>query len=412
MSPLSVMYPNGNLSFQGGFAKVGDKIGDVYGSVAIEVIARHLSSARKRPVRVLEVGAGLGAMTHMLVPKLQDVEALEYYFTDLGNAFVKNAAKTFAAFSFMRYQVFDITKPPEEQGLEAQSFDAVIAYNVVHTTKSVRTSLGNLRRALCPEGALFVMESAKNEAWSNLAWGLLDGWWYFEDYDLRPDEPMLSLSTWERVFQEVGFSGVYAYPTDARRRRQTEKGLIVGTLTPCVSVAASRPQATADAAVVPVSPNARPRAGKPPAVASSTVPQETTLELVTAIWEEVLEYEQIGPDEDFFARGGDSLLAVKMLELFNEKCGVKVEIADIFAYPTISKMTRYLETLGPSSSPKAEGPVIPIRLNEPCAVSTQTEASLLSARATDQDLIAAIERVDDDTLSIADAVDAITRRAK
>ena len=36
--------------------------------------------------------------------------------------------------------------------------------------------------------------------------GLLKGWWLFEDYDLRPDEPCIPQERWKSLLCDAGFS--------------------------------------------------------------------------------------------------------------------------------------------------------------------------------------------------------------
>ena len=180
------------------------------------------SPTKEKKVRVLEVGAGVGHVTRQLLPKLKDTPNIEYWFTDLGKAFVEHAKTLFSDYlHMMKFSTFDITKSAPMQGLLG-SFDIVISYNVIHTTESVMDSVVNLKSCLGDDGVLFIIESAKNETWATLAWGILDGWWYFKDYDLRPTEPMLEPEKWERVLNEVGFGSVHSCPIDECERTHVE----------------------------------------------------------------------------------------------------------------------------------------------------------------------------------------------
>ena len=203
MSPLSVIYPHGDLNFMYRFDKLGDPLGDVLYNTYLQIIASHamqLATCGKK-VRILEVGAGMGHVTRQLLPKFKDTVNIEYWFTDLGKAFVENAKTTFENFlHFMKFSTFDITKNAPQQGVMG-SFDIVVSYNVIHTTESIKDSVLNLKSCLGNDGTLFIIESAKNETWATLAWGVLDGWWYFKDYDLRPFEPMMEPEKWENTLR-------------------------------------------------------------------------------------------------------------------------------------------------------------------------------------------------------------------
>ncbi len=348
-SPLSVIYPGGDLNFQYKFNKVGDKIGDIYGKLSIRAVADYVHSLKGRSIRILEVGAGMGNLTNLLLPWIKDVPCMEYYFTDIGKAFVQNAKKVYQQYPFMRYQLFDIRMPCTEQNIEPGTFNIIFAFNVVHTCENIKETLRYLKEALKPDGALFMMESAKNEAWSTLAWGVLEGWWVFEDYDIRPEEPMLTLPQWESVVLDSRYDFVYTFPVSPERRKQTEKSLIIAK------------KSASEAEIL----EAEKRVSQSPLRVSPAESSEAFTEdgnsteekyiapadsneiesIIYKIWIEVLEYESIGLDDDFYERGGDSLLAVKMLELLKERLNVTLEIADIFAYTTISRQAKYIESL-------------------------------------------------------------------
>nr|VFK21736.1 MAG: Phosphopantetheine attachment site [Candidatus Kentron sp. LPFa]VFK31130.1 MAG: Phosphopantetheine attachment site [Candidatus Kentron sp. LPFa] len=90
-------------------------------------------------------------------------------------------------------------------------------------------------------------------------------------------------------------------------------------------------------------------AGKP--VAPRT-PVEKTL---TAIWTDLLELEEIGIHDDFFALGGDSLLFTQVVSRVRE--GLRIECAagpDLFEHPTIAEFAHHIETIrSRGSSPQA-----------------------------------------------------------
>ncbi len=72
----------------------------------------------------------------------------------------------------------------------------------------------------------------------------------------------------------------------------------------------------------------------------------TPLENVLAgIWADVLQREQVGIHDDFFALGGDSLLAAHALTCIYETMQLKVEVSGLFDAPTVAEMAEHLERL-------------------------------------------------------------------
>ena len=351
-SPLSVIYPQGDLNFMYQFDKLGDLLGDVYYNMYMQVIAMYAKKLSRKcnKVRILEVGAGVGYVTRQLLPKLKEVANVEYWFTDLGKAFVDRAKTVFADYGvMMKFSTFDITKNPIMQGLLG-SFDIVISYNVIHTTESILASVVNLSSCLGEGGTLFIIESAMNETWATLAWGILDGWWYFKDYELRPAEPMLEPKQWEIILSKVGFASVYSFPTNTNEREHVEKFLFV--------CSAKKLHGTTSANQLEWwecdTQNFQPTNKHNEITSEDQVSINTNKEVEVSInesmiykeleniWSELLGVKYIQPDDDFNFLGGESLLAIQMMHLVCRRIGYQLEIADTFAYPTLRALASFI----------------------------------------------------------------------
>jgi phthiocerol/phenolphthiocerol synthesis type-I polyketide synthase E len=63
------------------------------------------------------------------------------------------------------------------------------------------------------------------------------------------------------------------------------------------------------------------------------------LEQVTAIWRELLGIEQIGPDDDLFMLGGDSLNASQLVSRTNRLFGADLPLEEFLDEPTVRRMT-------------------------------------------------------------------------
>ncbi|MFJ3202331.1 non-ribosomal peptide synthetase, partial [Streptomyces sp. NPDC086989] len=68
--------------------------------------------------------------------------------------------------------------------------------------------------------------------------------------------------------------------------------------------------------------------------------------VLTGIWRRVLGVDDIGPDDDFFALGGDSLLAIRVIA-DAEASGIEIALADLFATPTIRALAGGDDGLSP-----------------------------------------------------------------
>jgi acyl-CoA synthetase (AMP-forming)/AMP-acid ligase II len=80
-----------------------------------------------------------------------------------------------------------------------------------------------------------------------------------------------------------------------------------------------------------------------------TVAPRTPLErALVEIWAEVLEVEQVGIHDDFFASGGDSLSATLLFARVYQTMHFEIEVSRFFAAPTIAEMADQLAALIPA----------------------------------------------------------------
>ncbi len=176
----------------------------VYNELLVHALAA-AAEAAGRPIRVLEVGAGTGGTTVHLEAALRPYLA-EYVSTDVSSAFRRRGEGRFVRSPNLRFATVDLERALDEQGLEAGSFDIVVAADVVHATTDVRAVLGRLASMLRSGGVLAMIELTRPPFWLDLTFGLLEGWWAFADHDLRPDHAILPADAWRRALEGHGLS--------------------------------------------------------------------------------------------------------------------------------------------------------------------------------------------------------------
>ncbi|QTA91519.1 type I polyketide synthase [Desulfonema magnum] len=227
---ISVLFPGGNSELVEDFVKAEAENGTsrLCKTLLQEIISKILTRTPGRSIRLLEIGAGTGELTKVIAPALIN-QNVEYYFTDIGKSFVIKAQKDAEAngFNFMKFGVLDISQDPVRQGYDAHSFDMIFGLNVVHATKHIRETTTHLRNLLIPGGILALIETVKPRPVIDMVWGLAEGWWYFEDEDIRKKSPLLTPEKWEELLQKEGFRHVKAYPQDKEKRRSADFGLIL-----------------------------------------------------------------------------------------------------------------------------------------------------------------------------------------
>jgi acyl carrier protein len=69
---------------------------------------------------------------------------------------------------------------------------------------------------------------------------------------------------------------------------------------------------------------------------------------LAAIWTDILGCGPVGRDDDFFALGGHSLKAVRVITALRDRLGVDLPLSALFAAPTIARQARLLAKPEPS----------------------------------------------------------------
>jgi acyl transferase domain-containing protein/NADPH:quinone reductase-like Zn-dependent oxidoreductase/SAM-dependent methyltransferase/acyl carrier protein len=178
-------------------------------ATAVQEVARHLPEGRG--LRILEVGAGTGGLTSLVLGLLER-GLHSYTFTDVSAAFFSGAMQKLAAFPEVEFKTFDLEKPGTEQGFEAETFDLILGANVLHAVSEVRPALRHIYELLTPGGSLLFIDIATPQLWTESTFGLTSGWWRFQDRDLRPSHPLLERSQWEALLREIGFAETASLP--------------------------------------------------------------------------------------------------------------------------------------------------------------------------------------------------------
>ncbi|KAK5987506.1 Highly reducing polyketide synthase gloL [Cladobotryum mycophilum] len=194
-------------------------------------------------LRVLEIGAGTGATTKVVLPTLMSSHGLrmyaEYTVTDISSGFLAQAQERFKGWDGLQYKVLDIEKDPAEQGFQLESYDLVIASNVLHATSSLQQSLKNVKSLLRPGGRLYLQELIQPLTWYFVSFimSFFPGWWIGENDD-RVDSPLVSIDRWNKELQGAGFCGAESVFLDDEMFFHTNAVIVSRVVAPVVHAGA------------------------------------------------------------------------------------------------------------------------------------------------------------------------------
>lgn len=303
-------------------------------------------------IRIIEVGAGTGGTSTAVLKTISSyADRIQYIYTDLSTGFIQHGKRHFGAtYPFVEFKALDIESHAQVEGLGPGEFDVVIGANVLHATRNLRGTIRNAKRLLKTNGWLVLNEVTEVQDFTTLTFGLLDGWWLFDDPEIRlSGAPLLSPSLWERLLQQEGFKATY-----------TSAHVDDKDLGQHVIIAESNGQTIQPAA----SPDQKPRKALSPP--TSTVPspapmvkapqvqpilinddeavqdhvRQTILQCVADAL--TMTREEIDHDRQFSEYGVDSIIGVDLINVINTTLGLTLRTTALFDYGNVKELAQFI----------------------------------------------------------------------
>lgn len=179
-------------------------------------LERYKAAARnhKAIIRILEVGAGTGFYTEALLQALDNSQIpFEYTYTDITTVFFDKAMKRFNKWKKnMKFMPLNIEEDTLSQGFVPGYYDFICGADVLHATRNIKESLRNLKMLLRQDGILDICEQIQVSPIITFIFGLLDGFWRFNDFDIRTDHCVLDKYNWNLCLNDTGFKMQGCYP--------------------------------------------------------------------------------------------------------------------------------------------------------------------------------------------------------
>ncbi|WP_226003315.1 SDR family NAD(P)-dependent oxidoreductase, partial [Paenibacillus sp. BJ-4] len=358
-----IMFPNSSMKLVEGIYKnspAADYFNEVLGDIAVSYLNERLKHDPSVQIRIIEVGAGTGGTSAMVFQKLKPYREhiQEYCYTDKSRAFLLHAQKEYGPQNpYLTYQIFNVEESAEGQDVDTGGYDIVIATNVLHATRNIRQTLRNVKAALRENGLILINEISGNSLLNHLSFGLLEGWWLYNDPELRiPGSPGLYPESWRRVLEMEGFRSVF-FP--AQEAHDIGQQIIVAE-----SDGMIRDQQELEHGKSQM----KPRDGE---IRSGTdvtdeMAEEYVRELIVEKLAEALnvDFTMIDVHESFADYGLDSILAVNFVQAVNQGLGIHLQTTDIFDYSSVKQLTacilnqygdEVLQALGQSADPIDNG---------------------------------------------------------
>lgn len=228
MQPQEVLYANGDTAKLERIYKTMPKLG--YEAAALRA-ARDLiieTANDNSPLSILEIGAGQGILTDVLIPLLGH-QINQFIFTDISNALVSMAKAKYKTMANIEFQSLDVESSEQCCALAKKNINVICGFNVIHATKTINESLKNLFNIINHQGSIILVENVKQEYYVDMLYGLFPSWWHFEN-DLRINSPLLTITQWFKLLDNMSDIQYQIYPLEPAIREITETAVICITL--------------------------------------------------------------------------------------------------------------------------------------------------------------------------------------
>ncbi|MEA2491330.1 MAG: polyketide synthase PksM, partial [Acidobacteriota bacterium] len=205
---------------------------------------------------------------------------------------------------------------------------------------------------------------------AHVTFGLLEGWWLYEDIALRlPGTPGIATDKWREVLAEEGFESIQFTAPDAHPFGQQiiAAGSNGWVRQRVVKGAAPRPApAVRPAEPVPAAPS------RTPQVSSDHIRRIITGALTEAL---KLDPSTVRNDEPFADYGVDSIVGVNLVTTINEQLQIELETTKLFEYTTIDQLAEHIATEYRDQLPAQPAPQVRTSAPVPAVAARPTAAA-------------------------------------
>ena len=184
----------------------------------------------RRALRILEVGAGPGSASEILLRVFDErglLPRVKRYFVTEPNAFFLRCSQRKLARQYpdlpFEWGALNLDLPWSNQGINPGEFDLIYAVNVMHISKDLLFSLNEARSALGNDGWLVIGECLRpyfnQPIYPELMFQILESFTNVQtDPEVRPNPGFLTAEQWRRAFTRAGFQRAEVAPNINRIR--------------------------------------------------------------------------------------------------------------------------------------------------------------------------------------------------
>ncbi|WP_394843136.1 amino acid adenylation domain-containing protein [Pendulispora brunnea] len=382
-NPFELLFPEGRQEIA--LALYRDDAIARYNNHAVAAVINRIaaSSPSGTKLRVLELGAGTGATSGVVLPLLEGYD-VDYVFTDQTAFFLADAGRRFAEYPCLRTGLLDLDQDYRAQGYAPNSADVVLCAGMLNSTRNVEAAVAAALELLAPGGWLVFTEPTADHAHILLTQGFM---MEPEDGDREHGTSKFrSTRAWRALIERHGGELAVCLPADehpfsaygmhafAAQFKSDRQSIRPDGLAPFLAERLPGHMIPSHVQIVdalPLTANGKVDRKKlallrPASLhASSADGQETDLDelelRLCALWANALGIAKIGRDDNFYQRGADSLILARVAGRLREEIPEAASLAydtllrQMLNEPTVQALGRMLrreketKTTAPSS---------------------------------------------------------------
>jgi acyl transferase domain-containing protein/acyl carrier protein/SAM-dependent methyltransferase len=367
VSATDIMFPGSSMELLEDVYQ-GNTTADYYNGLVVRSLQSYIMARLPRlgagdQIKILEVGAGTGGTSAAVFEGIRDhQDRLRYIYSDISVGFTNYGKKQYGEDNpFVEFKILNIENDVKGQGYQPGDFDVVIATNVLHATRDIRRTLGNIKTLLKTNGWIIINEATAVNDFVSLTFGLLEGWWLYEDAENRlKGAPLLSAGMWEEILNEEGFGHVFILGQESKDGKGSGQNVIIAESNGMVME--KRPEATAPVLISkaelppPQKSSVRPAQSSPTELSSREVsaakysdlkPEELRQFIRDKIVENVtgilgVNQKDLNMEKQFSEYGVDSVSGVELINRINDSLGIVLKTTALFDYANVKDLTNYI----------------------------------------------------------------------
>jgi acyl transferase domain-containing protein/7-keto-8-aminopelargonate synthetase-like enzyme/acyl carrier protein/2-polyprenyl-3-methyl-5-hydroxy-6-metoxy-1,4-benzoquinol methylase len=355
-----IMFPHSSMELVEGIYQ-GNANSDYFNQIVVQSVqsyiqARRALSANHEKIKILEVGAGTGGTSALVLEAIDTYrEHLSYMYTDISVGFLQYGKQHYGqCYPFVDFGIFNVETSIKVPGYELGDFDVIIAANVLHATRNIHHTISHLKALLKTHGCLILNELTGKQAFVTLTFGLLEGWWLFEDTDNRlSGSPLLSASMWDKFLKKEGFEQVASL---GQPPEISSQHIIIAESNGDVWHRTTAPIKSEIVQPIQLAPMMKQQAKddlSPVSVDSQqiTPPPSVNKEVRQYIEDIILECvgkslgmdtKKIDLESSFSEYGVDSIIGVELVNKVNQALGVQIRTTALFDYVNVKGLSDYI----------------------------------------------------------------------